>query len=124
MSKVSIQPMQWRPVSDISAVAPFSSEDAACFSELRDVLIKHGSLDRFGISLIHRHFDIAPDEEMMEYTDVENRTLVVKPVKLSDIDWENITVTHWRLTAGKKIATVGCVCARGSNGHMGYHRNN
>lgn len=124
MSKVNIQPMQWKPVADISAVDPFSPDDAACFRELRDVLLKYNALNRFGITLIHRHFDIAPDEEMMEFTDAENRTLIVKPVKLSDINWKNTTVTNWRLTDGDEVATVGCVCARNASGHLGYHRGN
>lgn len=122
MSNVSVQPMQWKPVEDISVVSPFSPEDAECFKELRDVLQKYGALDRFGISLIHRHFDVAEDEEMMEYTDLESRTLVVKPVKKSEIDWNHTTITNWRLTQGEDVAVVGCGCATNSNGHLGYHR--
>ncbi|MFO3723167.1 hypothetical protein [Pseudomonas sp. HLMP] len=122
MSNVSVQPMQWKPVEDISSVSPFSPEDAECFRELRDVLQKYDALDRFGISLIHRHFDISEDEEMMEYTDHENRILVVKPVKKSEIDWNFTTITNWRLTEGAEVAVVGCTCARNSNGHLGYHR--
>lgn len=122
MSHVNVQPMQWKPVVDISTVSPFSPEDAQCFRELRDVLLKHNALDRFGISLVHRHFDINSDEEMMEYTDHENRTLIVKPVKKSEIDWEHTTITNWKLTEGEEVATVGCGCARNANGHLGYHR--
>lgn len=122
MSAVNVQPMQWKPVVNISAAKPFSLEDTECFKELRDVLVKHGAIDRFGISLIHRHFDIEPDEEMMEYTDFNNRMLIVKPVKKSDIDWKHTTITNWRLTEDNEIATVGCGCASNSNGHLGFHR--
>jgi hypothetical protein len=122
MSTLSVQAMQWKPIDDISAVSPFSPEDAECFKELRDVLLKFGALDRFGVSLIHRHFDIADDEEMMEYTDVENRTLMVIPVKKSDIDWQHTTMTNWKLNQGEEVATTLCGCARSSNGHLGYHR--
>ncbi|MGK5053039.1 hypothetical protein [Janthinobacterium sp. RB2P8] len=61
---------EWQPVADISAVDPLLPEDLACFRELRDVLQRYGALDRFGISLIQRQFDIADDEELMEFTDV------------------------------------------------------
>lgn len=122
MPTVSVQAMQWKPIEDIATVSPFSPEDTECFRELRDVLLKYGALDRFGVSLIHRHFDIAEDEEMIEYTDVENRTLTVMPVKKSEIDWQQTTVTNWKLTAGEEVAMTLCVCARNSNGHLGYHR--
>jgi len=78
------------------------------------VLQRYGALDRFGISLIHRHFDIADDEELMEYTDVEQRTLTVKPVKKSDIDWQHTTITNWKLTEGEEVARIGCGCASNS----------
>ena len=96
MHSLNIHAMQWQPVADISAVDPLLPADLACFRELRDVLQRYGALDRFGISLIHRHFDIADDEELMEYTDVEERTLTVKPVKKSDIDWQHaFSAPNW-----------------------------
>jgi hypothetical protein len=122
MHSLNIHAMQWQPVADISAVDPLLPEDLACFRELRDVLQRYGALDRFGISLIHRHFDIANDEELMEYTDAEARTLTVKPVKKSDIDWNHTTITTWKLTEGEEVAHIGCGCARNSGGHLGYHR--
>ena len=122
MSTVSVQPMQWKPIEDISAVSPFSPEDAECFRELRDILQKYGALERFGISLIHRHFDVEADEEMVEFTDHKNRTLTVKPVKKSDIDWESTTITNWKFTQGDEVVAAVCVCARDLSGHFGYHR--
>ncbi len=108
MHSLNIQAMQWQPVADISAVQSLQTDDLACFRELRDVLQRYGALERFGISLIHRHFDIADDEEMMEYTDAQERILTVKPVKKSDIDWEATTITNWKLTEGDEVARIGC----------------
>jgi len=65
MHSLNIHAMQWQPVADISAVQSLQADDLACFRELRDVLLRYGALERFGISLIHRHFDIADDEELM-----------------------------------------------------------
>ena len=122
MHSLNLQAMQWQPVADISAVTPLRPEDLDCFRELRDVLLRYGALERFGIALIHRHFDIADDEEMMEYTDAGQRTLTVKPVKKSDIDWAHTTITNWKLTQGDEVARIGCGCACNSGGHLGYHR--
>ncbi|MBE3026494.1 hypothetical protein [Janthinobacterium sp. GW458P] len=122
MHSLNIQAMQWQPVADISAVQSLQADDLACFRELRDVLLRYGALERFGISLIHRHFDIDDDEELMEYTDAAARTLTVKPVKKSDIDWNHTTITNWKLTEDEEVARIGCGCARNSGGHLGYHR--
>lgn len=37
-------------------VEEFNPEDAALFLELREVLLRHGAVDRFGVALLHRHF--------------------------------------------------------------------
>lgn len=39
-----------------------NSEGAACLAELREVLGKHDRLNRFGITLIHKHFELSEDE--------------------------------------------------------------
>ena len=101
-SRVSVEPMQWNRIVDISETKPFTEKDAACFLELRDVLKKHNALDKFGINLIHRHFDIADDECMLEHTDIKNRTLTIKPVKKSSVEQGSTTITMWRLTKGRQ----------------------
>ena len=122
MTDVAIQPMLWSETPDISEVAPFSDKDEECFREIRDVLKRYNALDRFGLTLIHHHFDVGEDEVMMEYTDAENRVQTVKPVKESDAENEDVTITHWKLADGDFPAMRTCVCARG-DGHYGFHRN-
>jgi len=121
MNQVIVQPMQWKGIIDISETQDFTAEDSACFAEVRDVLKKYGVLDKYGVSLIHKHFDIDSDECLLEHTDIENRTLTIKPVKKSAIEPESTTITVWRLTEGDKLAEVGCRCALGPNGHWGRH---
>lgn len=121
MEALQIRPMEWAATRDIDEVCPFSAEDEACFRELRDVLRKYDALDRFGVTLIHKHFDIAEDEAMVEVTDHQNRTLIIRPVKVSEIDERQVTVTNWQLSDGDQVAKRVCVCARTSNGHTGGH---
>lgn len=121
MSQLTVQPMQWNNIIDISETEDLSGDDIACFSEIRDVLKKYGVLDKFGISLIHKHFDIAPGECMLEHTDLEERMLTIKPVKQSEISPGSTTITMWRLTDSDKVAEVGCRCARSPDGHWGRH---
>lgn len=123
MTDVAIQPMMWEATPDISDVDEFSEADVQCFREVRDVLKKHGALDRFGMTLIHKHFEIGPDEVLMEFTDCATRTHTIRPVSLEEVDQSDVSVTHWKLTDGEPVVARTCVCARGPDSHYGYHRN-
>ena len=59
---------------DITEVIPLSEKDDELIQELVAVLRKHNALDRFGLTLLHQHFDIGDDEVMVESTDIEART--------------------------------------------------
>lgn len=95
---IVVQPMQWASIPDISEVDPLSAADRDCIREIRDVLARHGRLDRFGINLIHKHFDIAEDECLVESIDEATRTLTVRPEKKSYIG--KAIETQWQLTDG------------------------
>ncbi|MGO9444301.1 MAG: hypothetical protein ACLPXB_05920 [Thiobacillaceae bacterium] len=121
MNKVAIQPMQWKPIIDISETEGFTEVDAACFAEVRDVLSKYGLLDKYGMSLVHRHFDILDDECLVERVDADTRTLSVRPVKQAELQPNATTVTMWRFTQGEKVAEVSCQCYVSARGHEGRH---
>jgi hypothetical protein len=40
--------------------------DRAVMDEVREVLAKHGALGRFGLTLLHSHFEVAHDEVLAE----------------------------------------------------------
>jgi hypothetical protein len=77
MQTASIQmaPMQWASLPDIADVPKLANSDHECLNEIRDVLVRHNAVGRFGVHLVHKHFDVAPDEVLVEYTDVKARTL-------------------------------------------------
>lgn len=39
-------------------------------NELRSVFVKHGAASSFGLSINHRHFDLRPTEQLVEYQNV------------------------------------------------------
>lgn len=121
---VTVQPMQWGslPYMGDADLVPFSGADAACFRDLRDVLKKHDALKRFGVFLIHKHFEIGADEELMECTDHPGRQLTINPRKKADIDPDTSIATNWIFTDTEEIAAACCSCARNENGHQGFHR--
>lgn len=109
-------------LKDIDEVAPLNDGDHECLADVREVLRRHGRLDRFGLTLLHSHFDIRDDEMLLESCDHDKRELFMRPVKLNSVTVENVVETQWRLTDGTTMVRckVGCVQAPGS-GHRKHH---
>src|SRR5690349_746431 len=91
MSEIVVRPLQWSNLSNIDTVRPIDESDAPCLEEIRGVLEKHGCLQRFGISLLHSHFQLADDEILLETTNVDAREHWVRPVKKSFLEERNLT---------------------------------
>ena len=71
---IHLFPMQWSALPDIATVPRLCADDHTVLDAIRDVLVRTGALGRFGVHLLHKHFDVADDEVLVEYTDVEART--------------------------------------------------
>ncbi len=95
---------------NIHELRSLSKEDEACLGEVRAVLEKHNCLNRFGVFLLHEHFETADDEILIEEADEETRTLRTTPQKKASLDEENSIVTHFQLGAKLKeiVAKVRC----------------
>ena len=99
---------------------PASEEDTQVFQELYHVLEKHNALRRFGITLLHQHFDIADDEVLLETTDLKARIQMIQPVKKKELDGVRHIETSWRLDTGKPV--MGCACIDTGSGHNHWPR--
>ena len=119
MSNVSMEmaPMQWSTLKHITDVKPIGDDDAECLEQIRRVLKKYNCLDRFGLSLLHSHFDLGDDEMMLESTDMEKREHWVRPVKRSTLEESGITVITTVLSFNEKGHTQYCGCNPVSTGH-------
>jgi hypothetical protein len=122
MNKLSIAPVEWSSLKDIDQIEPINDEDTDCLLEVREVLKKYGRLDRFGVALLHSHFDLADDEIMLESTDEANRTLTTKPVRRSEAGTNNIG-TVWMLREGDIATMAWCrkYCYRWGLQHLKSH---
>jgi hypothetical protein len=98
------------PLPDIDDIDPFSEADRECLTEVRSVLEKHGSLQRFGLTLLHQHFELAEDEVLVEEIDVDNRILTSRPKRITEC--ENAVETAWRLDDQTVMARCQQVCER------------
>jgi hypothetical protein len=120
---------QWNHLSDIYDVKPLNESDRACLDAVRDVLEKFGCLDRFGVNLLHKHFEMADDELLIEQVDEAGRRLVTKPVKVEIVRDQMAsayeTQWHWQRDQQGALAQI-CVarCFPGtyeSPGHVNKH---
>jgi hypothetical protein len=95
--------IQFADVSDFHDVAPRNADDQACLDEVRAVLEKHGRLDRFGVCLLHKHFDLREGEILKEVCDPEARTLTIRPVSKKSVDRERVIPTAWDLRSDTEM---------------------
>ncbi|WP_457492368.1 hypothetical protein [Tardiphaga sp. P5_C7] len=108
-------------LKDIDDVAPLSADDDACLQELREVLRKHGRLDRFGVTLLHQQFPIEENEVLVETSDSDPRELrmTVKPSIV--LTTERLVKTAWRLQDGAAITGCYNACVAAGGGHTRRH---
>lgn len=81
--------------------------DFECFSEIKKVLEKYGKSDRFGVALLHKHFEMEGQEVLVETTDVENRSMSIQP-QILDSSNINMIDTQWYLGGSMPLSLVKC----------------
>lgn len=116
-----MQAFQYNDLRDIDEVSELHPSDYECLEAVKQVLIAHDKVERFGVNLLHRHFDVAEDECVVEYTDKAKRKLVAVVEKIGA---SNATETMWRFDV-EENGTVAKKCRRycwaGKDGHPQTH---
>ena len=108
------------PLPYIDDVKPLSPEDEACMAEIKDVLMKHHRLQRFGLCLMHEHFQVAEDEILLETCNLEKRTLMIRPAKRAALQNVKRIATNWRLDSPVAMAEcIQCCTYDDDNKHIG-----
>ncbi|WP_299460622.1 hypothetical protein [uncultured Microscilla sp.] len=104
-------------LQDITEVRPYDAEkDKALFNDLRKVLEAHGAKDRFGVTLLHDHFEVNDGEQMIETHDPITRELTIKPYRTGSMKHE-LQATNWKFDGGEVVALQFCVPT--GQGHIG-----
>lgn len=122
MSQLTLETVQWSSLTDINDVQPLGESDRQILDEIRDVLVRHSGTNRFGVCLLHKHFEVAEDEVAVEYTNAEDRTstVVVEPLNAS-ADRNHIE-TVWRFkNDGPNAVTVCELKCDYNQGHKQVH---
>ena len=99
---------QFPPLPDINDVGPLSAADHACMEEIREVLLRRGCLQRFGLMLLHRHFPLGDDEVLVESVDAQNRVITQVPRKASFVG--RGIETAWRFDMFKETQRCETLC--------------
>jgi hypothetical protein len=104
---------------DIDEVQPLLADEMPFVEEFKQLLQRHNKIDRFGLTLLHRHFDLAEGEVLLEDTDVNRRIQEIRPVKADSLPAGSAMETAWRFDEDTKMFCVlYCVTA---NGHRTNH---
>jgi hypothetical protein len=105
----------------IDEVAPVDEGDRAVMDEVRSVLVKHGALQRFGLTLLHSHFDLADDEILVETVDAKERKLTIRPMPVREaMAAGDPFETSWRLDSPSGEPECLLYCFRSSDGTVHY----
>jgi hypothetical protein len=123
MHAISLAPIQWATLRDIDAIEPLNDADAPCLAEIREVLKKHGKLERFGIALLHSHFQMEDGEILLETSNKRARSLTIRPAAKSEAASETVG-TIWKLSdeGNSPIALCEQYCRKwGPVGHDTGH---
>jgi hypothetical protein len=118
---VLVQPLQWSSLLHIDDVRPIDDTDGDCLQEIRDVLDKHGCLDRFGVALLHSHFQIDETELLLETTDVARREHWVRPVSRKGLAEAGLTAQTTVVRFDDTGFSQACACSHDNSGHTGGH---
>lgn len=99
-------------------------KDQPLFDEIKEVLAKHGALHRFGVTLLHKHFDVYDGERMVEVCDEKARTLTLRPVTTPLEEDETYVETNWRFDTGSLVVNQLCFadCLKSGTTHKEIHK--
>lgn len=116
-----LESIQWSSLPDINEVEAIGETDREVLEEIREVLARHDRMDRFGVCLLHKHFDLTESEIAVEYTDIEKRTSTIT-VEPRDASAGTFIQTNWRFRKeGAQNVTVCEVKCHYDNGHNQVH---
>ena len=118
-----LEAVQWSSLTDIDSVEPLNDNDRSVLDEIREVLLRHGKQSRFGVCLLHKHFDLNENEVAVEYTDPEQRISKVI-VESRDFGEANAVQTVWRFQSGTPTMGTICISRCGKSGmtHSTVHQ--
>lgn len=96
------------PHIDVPGVGELTDDDRLCLAELGEYVVGREASDRFGASLLHRHFDLNEAETLVEDVDRTARRLRLQPVIDARSDLSAVSLSfNSNETNGEDLSIVG-----------------
>ena len=113
----------FRELKYIHETLPRQDSDDACFQEIKEILKRHGLEHRYGLTLLHKHFELSDDEILVEHTDPEKRMLTSVPMKVTEVPASNLMEVTWSLAtdATLSVCLIKCYYEYALTSHVKYH---
>ncbi len=105
---MNTQTKNWNDLPGLMETHILTNHDEKCLEEIKSVLERYDLTNKFGVSLLHKHFEIAEDEVLLEKNDPITKELILRPVKITnnmDLDY---AVTQWRFDGGVRYGCCYC----------------
>jgi hypothetical protein len=127
---VEVSPAVLNGLLHIKDVEPIGERDADLLSDIRVVLAKHGVLNRFGLTLLHKHYDLQRDEVLHETTDEENRVSEIRPItrdqfnekiKSAEVTYTTVLFPESDLESPSGVVTLACAVSCTKHGFGKIH---
>ncbi len=103
----------------IDDVKRYSSQDMKMLAIFGQILAQHDAQERFGISLLHKHFDLQEGEIIVETKSIDSKEFTISVSSI--YDQNNKVPSMWRFVEGEKtIQATQWVQSNGYNsiGHV------
>lgn len=95
--RMKIEAVQWSTLLHIDDIEPIGENDCPVLEAIRAIVVSEGMEHRFGICLLHRHFDLDEGEIVLERTSVEKRSSTTRVVL--ERDCPSAIQTVWSFSA-------------------------
>lgn len=105
---MNAQTKNWNDLPNFMETHELTDHDEKCLEELQSVIEKYNLTGKFGVSLLHKHFEIEKDEVLLEKNDPVTRELTSRPIKVASNMEESYAVTQWRFDNGNRYGCSYC----------------
>jgi hypothetical protein len=88
--------LDWNSLKDINGISGNLPADDLVLSEIAKVICDAGAQERFGITLLHKHFDVAASEVAVESVFPQEKMSYVSVFNRESLPEGEIFPTVWR----------------------------
>ena len=119
IAQVPVQNNPYTSLKDINDVdTKLSTFDRETMRQLHQVLRERNQVDRFGMTLLHDHFEVNDGETMIETHNPVTREITIKPYRNENLkEGQELQETNWRFDKETGGVQAFLFCIPTGTGH-------